>query len=119
HRTLRWVATFYAVIGWTIVVLGPLGSCALLFAVLANPEAMLGPQLARLGPLPAGLGLFLAGLFVTALEAITFLGLSGVLRLLIDVEENSRRTVENLERLRISQGAVRLPAEDIAPAEET
>ena len=105
HRTLRWVSRIYGVLGWAIVVLGSLGSCALLFGALANPDAVLGRQFARVGPLLPGLGLFLGGLFVTGLNALTFLGLSGVLRLLIDLEENSRRTVENLERMRISRGA--------------
>ncbi len=117
HRTLRWVATIYGILGWTIVVLGFLGSCALLFAALANPVAVLGVQLARFSPLLGGLGVFLGGLLVTGLNALTFLGLSAVLRLLIDLEENSRRTVENLERMRIAQAADSRAEEQETPQE--
>lgn len=117
HSTLRLVASICTFIGGLMLVLGPLLLASTLHLILtANstspspvPRGFGPPQTAQVS-LVARLGatftmLWSCGILLGGLQ---FLAAGGLIRLMIQLEENTRRTARLLERVRMRLG----PAEE-------
>ena len=102
YRALRIVATVYRIIGWIVIVIGALGTCASSVAAVAVPSYM-GRQFGyRAG---AGLGVIEAviilviGLLYTGLIGVTLLALAEGIQVFLDIEENTREIARRIREL--------------------
>jgi hypothetical protein len=104
YRILRFVAGFWKVLAWIVLVLGILGS----FGGLLMGLIGLGPEFWRglglnpnlFGGAVMGISVFFGGLIGTALQFLTLYAAGEVLSLFIAMEENTRATQLELQALR-------------------
>jgi len=102
YRALRIVATVYRVIGWIIIVIGALGTCASSVAAVAGASYM-GQRFGYRGG--AGLGVIQAiiiiviGLLYTGLIGVTLLAIAEGIQVFLDIEENTREIARRIREL--------------------
>ncbi len=102
YRALRIVATVYRVIGWIIIVIGVLGTCASSVAAVALPSYVGGQFGYRAG---AGVSVIQAviilviGLLYTGLIGVTLLAIAEGIYVFLDIEENTREIARRIKEL--------------------
>jgi len=105
YRALRIVATVYRIIGWIIIVIGILSSCAFAAFAVTAPRWLSGPMRYAYpragmagGVIGAIVGLVM-GLIMTALYGITLLAIAEGIEVFLDIEENTREIARRIREL--------------------
>lgn len=87
YRALRIIATLLFVLGWITLVVGALATVIGFIATLSSEDG------------GRALLILFIGVLYTAFIALYFFAAAALIRLLINVEENTRRTAAMLERM--------------------
>ena len=102
YRALRIVATVYRIIGWIVIVIGALGTCAS-SAVAVAGASYVGQRFGyRAGP---GFGVIEAiiilviGLLYTGVIGVTLLAIAEGIHVFLDIEENTREIARRIREL--------------------
>ena len=106
YRALRIVATIYRIIGWIVIVVGVLSSCAFAAFTITAPGSgwfrgfmgygyVPGARMTAGGIIGAIVG-FVMGLIMTALYGITLLAIAEGIEVFLDIEENTREIARRI-----------------------
>jgi Zn-dependent protease with chaperone function len=87
YSALRTIAGVLSLIGWIVVVLGFLGALGTLFGGLISGEPLIG------------FAAMFVSLLSTGLLALSIFASANSIKIIIDMEENTRRTYLMLEKL--------------------
>ncbi len=102
YGVLRIIATINKIIAWIVLVLGVLGGCVSLVVGLlpglTATSSRTAPAL-LMGGLAAGLVTSVGAIFFAVLYFLVFYSFGEMIYLLIDLEENTRATVEQLKNI--------------------
>ncbi len=109
YRVLRIVATVYRVLGWIVIVVGLLSSCAFAaFAITAPGSGWFrgfmgygyvpGARMTAGGIIGAIVTLIM-GLIMTVLYGITLLAFAEGMQVFLDIEENTREIARRIREL--------------------
>lgn len=105
YRALRIVATVYRIIGWIVIVIGALGTCASSAVAVAGASyfSTVGQRFGyRAGP---GFGVIEAiiilviGLLYTGVIGVTLLAIAEGIHVFLDIEENTREIARRIREL--------------------
>jgi hypothetical protein len=105
YRALRIVATIYRVIGWIVIVVGVLSSCAFAAVAITAPRWLGGtmpygyPRAGMAGGVVGAIIGLVMGLIMTALYGITLLALAEGVYVFLDIEENTREIARRIREL--------------------
>ncbi len=109
YRALRIVATVYRIIGWIVIVVGVLSSCAFAAFAITAPGSgwfrgfmgygyLPGARMSAAGVIGAIITLVM-GLIMTALYGITLLALAEGIEVFLGIEENTREIARRIREL--------------------
>ncbi len=87
YGALRFIAGFLQIIGYIVIGLGVLGAIGSLFVGFADGDLLLG------------IGAMLATLLSTAILSLSIIASANSIKIIIDMEENTRRTYLMIEKL--------------------
>ena len=106
YRALHIVATIYRVLGWIVIVVGLLSSCAFAAFAITAPRWLGGPMgygyFPRAGMAGGVIGAIMGlvmGLIMTALSGITLLAIAEGIEVFLDIEENTREIARRIREL--------------------
>lgn len=102
YGVLRIIATINKVIAWIVLVLGVLGGCVSLVAGVLPGLAATGSRTAPgllVGGLAAGIVTSVGAIFISVIYFLVFYSFGELIYLLIDLEENTRATAEQLKNI--------------------
>ena len=106
YRALRIVATVYRILGWIVIVLGALSTCAFSALTMTGTAfmgsyGMMAPRATEqfAGGVIAGLFTLVMGLIWTALSGLTLLAFAEGIQVFLDIEENTREMVRRLKEI--------------------
>ena len=102
YRALRIISTIFKVLGWIVLVLGILGTCA--FSGLVATGGGLGllgegdeAALTGVAAIAVAVGSFLGGIIMAGIYSLYFFAVSEGIQVVLAIEENTRAMVAALQ----------------------
>ena len=103
YRALRIISTVFKILGWVVLVLGILSTCAwsALFAITGSGIGLGGGRESAaggIGVILIAIGVFLGGIIASGLYSLLFFAVGELVQVVLDIEANTRGMVEGLRR---------------------